>query len=288
MVNYRLTKARIAWRMRASDRHGFTLIELSIVLVIIGLIVGGILVGRDLIRVAELHKTVRQVERFDAAVNTFRVKYNCLPGDCASATRFGLGVDGNGDGTLIGMSPDYVFTEYNGFWAHLRAANLVVEPMKTLTVGGGLAPSIDCPEVALSTASGPAGGRACWVVIPGATDYISPSYLLPVRGRPNYYWISASVLADYNSESLTPLDSFSIDTKLDDGNPYTGNVFAAGPAVDPTLLGMDGPSEGFTGENVCVLTDVNPPTYNVSNTSRTYDWGPYEGALCSLLIRTGW
>src|SRR5688500_4536700 len=107
--------------MRASRLHGFTLIELSIVLVIVGLIVGGILVGRDLIHSAELRKTVRQVEKFDAGVNTFRLKYNCSAGDCALATRFGLGIDGDGNGMLIGISPDYVFTEYNAFWTHLRA-----------------------------------------------------------------------------------------------------------------------------------------------------------------------
>jgi prepilin-type N-terminal cleavage/methylation domain-containing protein len=68
--------------------RGFTLIELSIVLVIIGLIIGGIMVGRDLIRAAQLKRTIREVEMLNTAVNTFQVKYNCLPGDCVNATQF--------------------------------------------------------------------------------------------------------------------------------------------------------------------------------------------------------
>ncbi len=68
--------------------RGYTLIEMSIVLVIIGLIVGGILVGQNLIHSAKIRYTVSQYERFNTATNTFIGKYNCLPGDCANATTF--------------------------------------------------------------------------------------------------------------------------------------------------------------------------------------------------------
>ena len=67
---------------------GFTLIALSLVLVIIGLLVGGILVGRELIRAAELCADISAVDKFDAAVNAFRLKYNCLPGDCHNFVTF--------------------------------------------------------------------------------------------------------------------------------------------------------------------------------------------------------
>ena len=69
-------------------KNGFTLIEMSIVLVIIGLLVGGILMGRDLIRAAEIRKTGSELTNLTTAVATFRVKYNCLPGDCPNATDF--------------------------------------------------------------------------------------------------------------------------------------------------------------------------------------------------------
>ena len=52
--------------------EGFTLLELSIVLVIIGLIVGGVLVGQDMIKGAQIRATVAQLEKYNTAVNTFR------------------------------------------------------------------------------------------------------------------------------------------------------------------------------------------------------------------------
>src|SRR5665213_289434 len=77
---------------------GFTLIELSIVLVIIGLIVGGILVGQDLIKAAEVRAQISQIEKYNQAVNTFRAKFGGLPGDLPAvyANQFGFIPRGSG------------------------------------------------------------------------------------------------------------------------------------------------------------------------------------------------
>lgn len=64
---------------------GFTLIELSIVLVIIGLIVGGILIGRDMIRAAEIRSLISEKNQYIVATNNFRNKYNAMPGDIAAS-----------------------------------------------------------------------------------------------------------------------------------------------------------------------------------------------------------
>src|SRR5262249_3826116 len=82
-----------------NERHmtkGFTLIELSIVLVIIGLIVGGVLVGQDMILSAQIRNAIKQVEQFNTATEAFKSKYNCLPGNCANATDYGFAVNGSG------------------------------------------------------------------------------------------------------------------------------------------------------------------------------------------------
>jgi len=84
-------------------KNGFTLIELSIALVIIGLIIGGILAGKELIRTAELRNTLSKEQSFEQAIATFKLKYNCLPGDCARGTQFfDNSENGNGDGKVQG------------------------------------------------------------------------------------------------------------------------------------------------------------------------------------------
>jgi prepilin-type N-terminal cleavage/methylation domain-containing protein len=69
-------------------KKGFSLVELSIVLVILGLLTGGILAGQSLIRASELRAVSTEYQRYAAAVNTFRDKYFAVPGDMSSATSF--------------------------------------------------------------------------------------------------------------------------------------------------------------------------------------------------------
>jgi prepilin-type N-terminal cleavage/methylation domain-containing protein len=91
-------------------KAGFTLVELALVLVIIGLVIGGVMVGQDLIFSAKIRAQIKQVEEMETAYNTFKVKYNCTAGDCANATEFfgttdaqGNAVNnGNGDGIIKG------------------------------------------------------------------------------------------------------------------------------------------------------------------------------------------
>lgn len=69
-------------------QSGFSLVELSIVLVILGLLTGGILGGQALIRAAELRTAMSDYSRYTAAVMSFREKYFALPGDMTNATAF--------------------------------------------------------------------------------------------------------------------------------------------------------------------------------------------------------
>src|SRR5688572_11936468 len=87
-------------------KRGFTLIELSIVLVIIGLIVGSIAGSQVMIANAQLRSGVAQLESYNQAVYTFKNKFGCLPGDCINSLTFGGATvvgycdNGNGDGQL--------------------------------------------------------------------------------------------------------------------------------------------------------------------------------------------
>src|SRR5579884_1907131 len=125
---------------------GFTLIELSIVLVIIGLVVGSILAGRDLIDAAQQRAQLAQIEKYQTAVHTFELKYNgYLPGDIpyTVAGQFGLfnqgnnasysgsvgGGDGNGFIQCWSWTPSPLQAGTYGeplvFWRHLSDANMV-------------------------------------------------------------------------------------------------------------------------------------------------------------------
>ena len=76
-------------------KKGFSLVELSIVLVILGLLTGGILTGQTLIRAAELRSVNADVQRFQAATRTFQSKYFAFAGDMRNATDFWGAADGN-------------------------------------------------------------------------------------------------------------------------------------------------------------------------------------------------
>ena len=72
-------------------QRGFSLVELSIVLVILGLLVGGVLGGQALIRAAEIRGVLADKDKYIAAVYTFKNKYHALPGDIPNAaTLWGL------------------------------------------------------------------------------------------------------------------------------------------------------------------------------------------------------
>src|SRR4051812_2089092 len=108
----------------ASSRHAFTLIELSIVLVIIGLIIGGILVGEDLIESARQRKFISEVDQIKASVNVFKVKYNYWPGDFPQATQVFTDpavVNGTGDGVVWYMANHLLVggVEKFQFWLHM-------------------------------------------------------------------------------------------------------------------------------------------------------------------------
>lgn len=100
--------------MKRVHNKGFTLLELAIVLVIVGLTAGGILLGKDMIRAAEVRSTAQQVDMIDNGIVAFQLKFGCLPGDCTNATSFGFQ-----DDTFI-ISSDQDQTIPNGLMAFLN------------------------------------------------------------------------------------------------------------------------------------------------------------------------
>lgn len=232
-------------RKQAKAQQGFTLIELSIVLVIIGLIVGGVLVGQDLIKAAELRATISQIEKYETAVNTFRNKYNGLPGDLSNASTFGTaftqagatGLAGNGliesctasDGAAFGCENKF-------FWNHLYAANMI-ETAFTDTTANTNFPSaaITNTSTVLPTAKMGRGNQFYIQLISGIHHFRMASFTN----------IAASTGVATTANSLSPNEAYQIDTKRDDGLADKGAV----QGVDAT---NNGTTLAPTGTNTCL------------------------------------
>jgi prepilin-type N-terminal cleavage/methylation domain-containing protein len=128
--------------MKIQSNKGFTLVEIAIVLVIVGLLIGGVLKGQEMITNAKLKRIESDNAGIAAAMFSYQDRYLQLPGDdSAASTRFDAygsdtKLDGGGDGT-IGNGQDWDATvtastawtkgseETLKFFAHLRAAGLV-------------------------------------------------------------------------------------------------------------------------------------------------------------------
>ncbi|MAS86968.1 MAG: hypothetical protein CMH30_03185 [Micavibrio sp.] len=237
------------------SKKGFTLVELSIVLVIISLIVASVLVGQDLIRAAEINKLISEHDDYASAVATFRLRYNGLAGDIDGSV-FGFSGDGDNNGVLdpgIDDASSLAATSENVyFWSHLGATGAQL-------ISGSFTPALFdvstdnmddiLPESAIGTVN--------WGVYANSSIDVNYFVLGPANDSSN------GTDGKYNTEdALTPLDAYSIDIKLDDGLPNQGYVRAGeGSNTDAWTL----PDGDTTCANSGVEQDSG--TYNLDATA---------------------
>ena len=111
------------------SQKGFTLVEIAIVLVIIGLLLGGILKGQEMITQAKIKNVIADVTGVSAAMYGYQDRYRALPGDDKGADRWtsaGGGKKGNGNGVIEGKYNSTTVTDESlNFWDHLRRAGFV-------------------------------------------------------------------------------------------------------------------------------------------------------------------
>ena len=132
---------------------GFTLVEMAIVLVIIGLILGGVLKGQELVIQARVKSMINDFNQVTAAYYTYFDRYHSFPGDDKTASNYtesATSCNGDGDGTLEGTAYDSTGGENACLWSHLRAAGIV----------NGAVTSVNLPENAVGGVTGIQDGGA--------------------------------------------------------------------------------------------------------------------------------
>jgi prepilin-type N-terminal cleavage/methylation domain-containing protein len=241
-------------------KTAFSLIELSIVLVILGLLTGGILAGQSLIRAAEIRSVATQMSNYRSALYSFRDKYFGWPGDFTNATRFwvsagGTGSDnacislqttvqatcnGNGDGEIMYLTGND-HAERFLVWKHLANAGLV-EGSYTGKSAGGTGTYVQVvgetnPRARISNGFFDVSFEKTTTGIhfPGSTLF---------RNSVNIYGNNAT------NGILLPEEAWNIDTKLDDGSPVYGAVFTT---IKSAAWGTN-----------CASSDINTATYDLT------------------------
>ncbi len=106
------------------NQKGFTLVELAIVLVIIGIILGAVLKGQEIIKNAKIKRLYNDYMGYLGAINTYQDRYSALPGDDNTArTKFSGCATHNGDND--GRMDDEDGATYGYYWEHLRCAGII-------------------------------------------------------------------------------------------------------------------------------------------------------------------
>ena len=217
-----------------SQQSGFTLVEIAIVLVIIGLLLGGILKGQELINSAKVKNLANDFRVIPTYIYAFQDKFKALPGDDSGATsHLGTGAgqcaapcqNGNGNGVINGNWNSLTATDESyQFWAHVRIANLSAGP--TTWAAASLADPY-VPKNAIGGQMGVSSTVAAQLQIAGMTG--------------TYQICSASILGKFVKQ---------LDIQIDDGNTATGSM----RAVD------DNAAMGAAAVATGSIADANPYT----------------------------
>ncbi len=212
--------------------EGFTLVQISIALVVFGLIVGSMLTGRSYEHMGAVRSDISQLEKYQSATESFKQKYNYLPGDIPAALAVQLkltrrdGAEGRGDGN--GLVEGYVYSSNHVmasaqsgeplfFWEDLFSTDLIKDAFSTATdteLGTDI-PVASAGEYLPDAQVG--NGNRLYVYSDNKVNYYGLSVVTKIDG-------TVGTLTSH--PGLTTAEAYDIDKKIDDGLPVTGKVLA--------------------------------------------------------------
>ena len=229
MIDYTLHQQR-------DEEAGFTLVELAVVMIIIGLLIGGVLKGQELITNAEVSNTVQTVQTTDSAVLGFRDAYAALPGDApnagvripncgaapcdpASGNQGNRHVE-NDNGTTLGLAITGD-SEAHAFFIQLTEADFISGIEPDAVNSETTYPSIPIGQngvIQLNYSSG----------IASATDAVAGA---PTPRRGHWFVMHGDPGNGIDARFVEQAIAGRIDRKLDNGTANTGDVLAAESAA---------------------------------------------------------
>lgn len=254
-------------------KDGFTLVELSIVIIIVGLLISGITAGSSLIKQAKLHAIVTEMDNLQLAYNQFVLIYSAVPGDMVNASSYwpstctvsGIPGECNGDGDGIIQGGDYTsLEEMVQSTKHLELAGLINEKLALVPqfFQTDLIPGVNAPSSKLDGAGYMFNGSG--VAISGVgifRDDTGGLYDGFSNFDHNYLYLGKpGLVRSLTNGALSPQDAFSIDAKIDDGSASNSGLIGA---LTGKVKSKDEYSGGSTHE--CAVGNV----YSVA-IDRTY------------------
>ena len=203
--------------MSNKNKAGFTLVELSIVIIIIGFLIAGIAAGQSLIKQTALNTIITEQQTYLTALNTFKIRYSYYPGDFPSANAYWpTTVSGNGDGLVTFADESFQS------WAQLALSG---------AISGTFDGFNDEPQARF-------GNGTIWrLESNGCNAYTIPQNTIN----------SLQIEKDGDIDILTAADGSQIDNKVDDGKPSDGKVYAMNNNITAAIVEADGvtPAESF-------------------------------------------
>ena len=244
----------------SSKKSAFSLIELSIVLIIIGLLIAGITGGASLIKSSELRSIMGEARGYAVSVNSFFTQYDQYPGDASTNVGSSSLYLGDRDSKIefVNDHPTAASVVAEGIdaWYDLKDIGAIDLSFTALTAAQYLSPISLVPVTHIPGSKIKGAG---WVfdyntstlqnvvVLTGTTK---PYAAAAEKSMVNYGGTAANILNNASTEIISAPDGLSIDSKIDDGKANTGNV--------------QGIPQSFTAGAEC-FTDADKSAYKVGN-----------------------